>query len=71
VLVWVDNSFAANFGRLDEFKQFMFVSDKSVVFLLGAEPTTEYDLTIRHEITTQKLANIVAVLPGKAGKTNT
>ena len=68
VLVWVDNSFAANFGRLDEFKQFMFVSDKSVVFLLGAEPTTEYDLTIRHEITTQKLANIVAVLPGKSRK---
>jgi hypothetical protein len=68
VLVAVDNSFATSFDRLDQFKSFLFVSDKSVVFVLANAPLTGYDLTIKHEVTTTKLANVVGILPGKGRK---
>lgn len=70
-LVIVDTSFAKNFGRLTGLKNSMFKSETSVVFVLAANNPSSYAITAKHEITEQKLANVVGVLPGKANQLNT
>lgn len=68
-VVIVDTSFAKNFGRLTGLKNSMFKSETSVVFVLSATNPSSYAITAKHEITEQKLANIVGVLPGKSKPT--
>lgn len=68
LLVWVDTGFAQNFPRLATLKRNMFQSDKNVVFILGNTRPVQFTLAAKHEITIQKLANVVGVLPGKSKK---
>lgn len=68
-VVIVDTSFGKNFGRLTGLKNSMFKSETSVVFVLSASNPSTYAITAKHEITEQKLANVVGVLPGKSKPT--
>ncbi|MFC4230932.1 M28 family metallopeptidase [Parasediminibacterium paludis] len=65
-LVVVDTAFAKNFGRLTGFKNAMFKSEASVIFVLSANNPSTYAITAKHDITEQKLANVVGILPGKS-----
>lgn len=68
VLVLVDKSFANAFGNLTRLKNSMFKTDKSVVFVLTDKDPAKYDIEAAHEITEQKLMNVVGMLPGKSKK---
>jgi Zn-dependent M28 family amino/carboxypeptidase len=68
-VVVVDTAFAKNFGRLTGFKNTIFKSETSVVFILAANNPSTYSITAKHDITEQKLANVVGVLPGKSKPT--
>jgi Zn-dependent M28 family amino/carboxypeptidase len=39
-----------------------------VVFILGAKSTDEFVIDVKHEISEQKLSNVVGMLPGKSKK---
>ncbi len=65
-LVLVDTSFAKNFGRLTGFKRQLFKSDNSVVFVLATQQPKSFSIHANHEITEQKLANVIGVIPGKS-----
>ncbi len=67
-LVLVDSSFAKNFGALTRLKSQLFKTDKSAVFVLTTQNPQTYSVEAKHEITEMKLANVVAVLPGKSKK---
>jgi hypothetical protein len=64
MLVMVDESYAANLQRL--VKRTTFKTDKSIVFIIGNKFPANFSITAKHEITEQKLANVVGVLPGKS-----
>jgi hypothetical protein len=64
-IVLVDTSYSKNFSRLIQIKNNLFKSNKSSVFVLGTQTPTTYTISATHEITEQKLANVVAVVPGK------
>ena len=68
LLVLVDRSFAPNFGNLTRLKNSMFKTDKSVVFVLTDKDPAKYEIEATHEITEQKLMNVVGILPGKSKK---
>jgi len=68
LLVLVDKSFATNFGNLTRLKNSMFKTDKSVVFVLTDKEPSKYDIEAVHEITEQKMMNVVGILPGKSKK---
>ncbi|HEY6503426.1 MAG TPA: M28 family peptidase, partial [Chitinophagaceae bacterium] len=65
-LVFVDTSFAKNFTRLSGFRRGLFKTETSVVFVLTTADPKTYTIEARHEITEQKLANVVGILPGKS-----
>jgi Zn-dependent M28 family amino/carboxypeptidase len=67
MIVMVDPSFQ-NFSRLSFFKRNAFKSGKNTVFVLGTTAPMNFTIEARHEITEQKLANVVGVLPGKSKK---
>jgi hypothetical protein len=67
-LVIVDTSFAKNFGRLTGFKRQLFKSENSVVFVLATQQPKVFSINCKHEITEQKLANVIGVIPGKSKK---
>ncbi len=67
-LVLVDSSFAKNFGRLTGFKRQLFKSESSVVFILTIQQPKTYSINAKHEITEQKLANVIGMIPGKSKK---
>ena len=67
-LVLVDTSYSKNFSRLSFLKRSMFKIDNSVVFVLTTENPATFTVEARHEITEQKLANVVGMLPGKSKK---
>ena len=68
MLVLVDKSFATNFGNLTRLKNSMFKTDKSVVFVLTDKDPSKYEIEAVHEITEQKMMNVVGILPGKSKK---
>lgn len=63
-LVQVDNSFADRFSRLSGLKRNLFKTDADIVFVLGDIDTKTFSLKATHAIKENKLANVVAVLPG-------
>jgi len=67
-VVLVDTSYSKSFGRLTGFKRGMFPMKNNVVFVLTANDPSTYSIEAQHEIVEQKLANVVAVLPGKSKK---
>lgn len=68
LLVLVDKSYANSFGNLARLKSSMFKSVYNVVFVLSDTNPAVYQVESSHEITEQKLANVVGVLPGKSRK---
>lgn len=68
LLVFIDSSLAKDFSRLTRRKQYLFKSDKSVVFVLGNFTTDDYVIAAKCEITENQAANVVGVLPGKGKK---
>jgi Zn-dependent M28 family amino/carboxypeptidase len=67
-LVLVDTSFSKNFQRLEHMNRQQFTTDRSVVFVLSALAPAAYRCDIRQEVTEDKLANLVGVLPGTTKK---
>jgi Zn-dependent M28 family amino/carboxypeptidase len=68
LLVLVDESFAADFPRLSSLKRSIFKTDKNVVFVLSNSIPKEFIIEAKHEITEQKLTNVVGMIPGKSRK---
>ena len=68
MLVLVDKSFVNSFGNLARLKQSMFKTNINIVFVLSDTNPAAYSIEAVHEITEQKLANVVGVLPGKSKK---
>lgn len=68
LLVFVDNSFASNFKRLAARKQYLFPSDKTVVFILGNYAADDFIINAKNEITQSQATNVIGVLPGKSKK---
>lgn len=66
MIVWVEKSFANSFGNLARLKSSMFKTNTSVVFVLTDAAPTSYTIEAVHEITEQKMANVVGVIPGKS-----
>lgn len=67
-IVLVDTSYSKNFPRLAGLKRAMFKMENSVVFVLTTADPKTFTVEARHEITEQKLANVVGILPGKSKK---
>jgi peptidase M28-like protein len=68
LLVIVNKSFANNFGNLARMKSTLYKTDKNVVFVLSDADPAQYEIEATHEVTEQKLANVVGMLPGKSKK---
>jgi len=67
LIVSVDTSFTKNFSRLTFLKRNAFKAGNNTIFILGNLPA-KYSIEVKHEITEQKLANVVGILPGKSKK---
>ena len=67
-VVFVDTSFSKIFGRIAGLKRQIFKSSPNVVFLLTEKDPNEYKIEAHHEISEDKLANVVGILPGKSKK---
>ncbi len=68
MLVLVDKSFANSFGNLARLRSSMFKTNTNVVFVLSDTDPAAYSIEAVHEITEQKMANVVGILPGKSKK---
>lgn len=68
LLVLVESSFANSFKNLVRLKSSMFRINNNVVFVLADKAPAQWSLEARHDITEQKMANVVGVLPGKSRK---
>lgn len=68
LLVLVENSFANSFGNLARLKSSMFKTTTNVVFVLADTAPDTWNVEAVHEITEQKMANVVGILPGKSKK---
>lgn len=68
LLVLVENSFANSFGNLSRLKSSMFKTTTNVVFVLADTAPDTWTVEAVHDITEQKMANVVGVLPGKSKK---
>ncbi len=68
MLVMVDESHAPVFSRLTSLKRNLFKTDKSIVFILGNTMPKSFSVEAKHDISEQKLSNVVGVLPGKTKK---
>lgn len=68
MLVLVDKSFANGFGNLARLRSSMFKSPTNVVFILDDKDPSTWSVEASHEISEQKLANVVGILPGKSKK---
>jgi Zn-dependent M28 family amino/carboxypeptidase len=65
-LVLVDESFKDSFGRLMGLKNNIKEGQKNIIFILGTTKPSSFEFDIQHQITTNTLSNVVAVLPGKS-----
>lgn len=68
MLVLVDKSFTNSFGNLARLKSSMFKTNTNVIFVLADTDPAAYSIEAVHEITEQKLANVVGIIPGKSKK---
>ena len=67
-LVVVDKSFANSFGNLARLKSSLFKTNTNTIFVLADALPEQWTVEAVHEITEQKMANVVGVLPGKSKK---
>jgi hypothetical protein len=67
-VAFVNKSFAGSFGNLTRLKSSMFKTATNVVFILTDTAPAGFSVEAVHEITEQKLSNVVGMLPGKSKK---
>lgn len=67
-VVFVDTSFTRDFPRLSRLKRGGFKKENNVLFILSPVTATNFSIEAKHEITEQKLANVVGIIPGKSKK---
>ena len=68
-IVLVNNFQSANFSKLKYLRRDAFGLNYSVIFILTDETTaTNYNLNIKHDVTTTELKNVVGCIPGKSKK---
>jgi len=67
-VAFVNKSFAGSFGNLTRLKSSMFKKATNVVFFLTDTEPASFSVEAVHEITEQKLSNVVGMLPGKSKK---
>lgn len=65
ILVFVDTSYASGFSRLSFGRRASFKTENNVIFLLANKIPEKFSIEAKQEITEQKLANVVGILPGK------
>jgi len=68
MFVVVDKSFANSFGNLARLRSSMFKTNTNVIFVLSDTDPVAYTIEAVHEITEQKMANVVGILAGKSKK---
>lgn len=68
VIVLVDTSYTRNFSRLNSSRRAIFSTDNNSIFILTNTVPKKFSIEAKLEITEQKLANVVGVLPGKSKK---
>lgn len=68
MIVWVDTSFTKNFPRLTFLKRGSFKREHNIIFVLATQDAKDFSIEAKHEITEQKLQNVVGVIPGKSKK---
>jgi Peptidase family M28 len=68
LLVLVDKSYANSFGNLSRLRNNLFKTEQSVIFVLTDTDPASYSIELKQEITEQKMANVVGMLPGKSRK---
>ncbi|MBS1919002.1 MAG: M20/M25/M40 family metallo-hydrolase [Bacteroidetes bacterium] len=68
IIVLVDTSYASNFSRLSSGKRASFKSANNVIYLLTNHVPKNFSIEAKIEISEQKLANVVGILPGKSRK---
>ncbi len=66
-IVFVSKALQGNFGNLARLRS-QFKTDKSVIFILTDEEVNTYEVKAKHEISEQKLFNVLGILPGKSKK---
>ncbi len=66
MIVWVEKNFANSFGNLARLKSSLFKTTTSVVFVLTDSAPSTFSIEAVHEITEQKMANVVGIIPGKS-----
>lgn len=66
LLVHIDRKHANSFNNLARLKSNYFKSEHSVVFVISDLVPQRWQVEAEHEITEQKLSNVVAVLPGRS-----
>ncbi|MBS1631520.1 MAG: M20/M25/M40 family metallo-hydrolase [Bacteroidetes bacterium] len=67
-IVLVDTAYAGSFSRLAAGRRSTFKTENSVIFLLTNRVPKTYSIEAKQEITEQRLANVVGVIPGKSRK---
>jgi hypothetical protein len=66
LIVFVDESHAANFSRLNRFMRPAFASDASTIFILSNKTAPKkIKIKAKHAITDVSMKNVVGMLPGK------
>jgi len=65
MIVFVDESHAQNFGRLIRFKNNLASNQSTIVFVLTNALPVKFAIQSSHQIESMKLANVVAMIPGK------
>jgi Zn-dependent M28 family amino/carboxypeptidase len=64
-IVLVDESHTQNFSRLIRFKNNLASNQASIVFILTNTQPVKFTIQASHQIESMKLANVVAMIPGK------
>jgi hypothetical protein len=64
-IVLVDESHTQNFSRLVRFKNNLASNQASIVFILTNTQPVKFTIQASHQIESMKLANVVAMIPGK------
>ncbi len=67
-IVFVERSFANNFLNLARLKAQQFKIEHSIVFVLADKEAASFAINAEHQITEQKMANVVGILPGSSKK---
>ena len=67
-IIAVNTAFQKNFNRLQFLKRNLTSKTPDLIFVISDNPVDKIDLKVTHEISENKLQNVLGVLPGKSKK---